>query len=470
MSQQADHSRRYIVADPETHSRKELSGWLQDFAHVVATSTVSETFAALKRQTVDAAVLTDTLASGDAFDSLLASIAEHDNTLPIVLLKGDTTQSSTANFSGASVSKDSVHTNSGCVHLLLLLDRLVLAAREQRHLNFHNGHNERAAVSASNLFIGKSRAAATLRQEVRAAADTDLNVLITGETGVGKSLVAEAIHYAHPIAKDRPFVAVDPAALPPSLFESELFGHAKGAFTGATRAQVGAFEAAQGGTLFLDEIGDLPQSLQVKLLRAVETKIIRRLGDGREMRLAVRIIAATNRDLHAEVGANQFRMDLYQRLNEIRLHVPPLRERSEDITLLVEHFLGEFSGDLGVSCELHPSAVAYLENYRWPGNVRELRTLVRRLIHRGIPPVLTESSLLPLFPARVDRGQESGMLPEERIALFSRRVYMDELGRCGYSIRQAARQLEVPYHTLRSRLKSLGLLEVLRQRRSESES
>jgi DNA-binding NtrC family response regulator len=334
--------------------------------------------------------------------------------------------------------------------------------RSQNHLH--------SAWLGHSVFIGSSTAAAKVRREIDTAARSSLNLLLTGETGVGKSLVAELVHCAPYEGAQRPFIVVEPAALPPTLFESEIFGHVKGAFTGAVASQAGAFESADGGTIFFDEMGDLPLPLQVKLLGAVEGKVVRRLGDHRAIHLNVRLIAATNRPLEQAVSEGKFRADLFERLNELRLHVPPLRERLEDIPLLLFHFLGEQSLDRRIPYELAASARELLTHHDWPGNVRELRNLARRLIAREVWARISEADLIPIFPARIDSSVGAAMPPEERIAVFSRRVYLDELRRYGFSIRQTARALGVAYPTFRSRLKSLELLEVVAQYRRKASS
>jgi transcriptional regulator with PAS, ATPase and Fis domain len=326
----------------------------------------------------------------------------------------------------------------------------------------------RVARSAHGFFVGDSAAAQSLRDEVERAAASEMNLLVTGETGVGKSLVAERVHQLSQ-RRQRPFVVVEPTALPMSLFESEIFGHARGAYTGATAAASGAFEAADGGTLFLDEIGDLPLPLQVKLLRAVEAKAIRRVGDVREIQLDVRLITATNRDLEAAVRAGTFRDDLFHRLNEIRLNIPPLRQRRQDVVPLLKRFVAHHRIESATEVEVTPAAATLLAGYAWPGNVRELRTLARRLVERGAPTRIDESTLIPIFPARIDRGYESDGEPEQRIWAFRRRVYLEELAKHSYDIRAAARALGIPYATLRSRLAAIDLLDVIRNRRADIE-
>ncbi|MBI4593136.1 MAG: sigma-54-dependent Fis family transcriptional regulator, partial [Candidatus Rokubacteria bacterium] len=219
-------------------------------------------------------------------------------------------------------------------------------------------------------FIGKSRRMLEVFDTIRKTADGTSTVTITGESGTGKELVAVAIHQESP-RRNAPFVSVNCGAIPEGLMESELFGHVKGAFTGAVASTPGLFVAAEGGTLFLDEITEIPPSVQVKLLRAIQEREVRRVGDARDVKVNVRLIAASNRDLRRAVADGILREDLFYRLNVIPIHLPPLRERSEDIPLLVSHFMQKLCRELGKKVTgLAPEALAVLEQYRWPGNVR----------------------------------------------------------------------------------------------------
>jgi transcriptional regulator with GAF, ATPase, and Fis domain len=227
--------------------------------------------------------------------------------------------------------------------------------------------------------VGRSAALQEVQRKIALYAPVDASVVITGETGTGKELVAQALHDGSPRRRD-PFVAVNCSALSEELLESELFGHEKGAFTGAVRSHRGRFERADGGTLFLDEIGDMPLHTQTRLLRVLESGRLERVGSEREQLIDVRVVVATNVPLEQAVGQGRFRADLYHRISVLRLHLPPLRERSEDIPELVEHFLGYFARKYGRSVNrLTPEALELLQSYLWPGNVRELRNVLERV-------------------------------------------------------------------------------------------
>jgi len=242
--------------------------------------------------------------------------------------------------------------------------------------------------------LGKSPPMLQLFQRIKKAAETKTTVLIQGESGTGKELIARAIHYNSP-RKDKALVTVDCGSVPASLIESELFGHAKGAFTGAISVKKGLAEEAHKGSLFLDEIGELPLDLQTKLLRLIQESTVRRLGETADRQLDVRLIAATNRDLQTEVKEKRFREDLFYRLNVIPMQAPPLRERKEDIPLLAQHFLQRFAERHGRhKVKLSPSVVQRLMTYSWPGNVRQLENIIEQMVVMADSNLLDES-LLP---------------------------------------------------------------------------
>jgi transcriptional regulator with PAS, ATPase and Fis domain len=288
----------------------------------------------------------------------------------------------------------------------------------------------------------------------RRAARTDATVLVQGETGTGKELVARFIH-DHSARAERPFVAVNCAALPEGLLESELFGHEQGAFTGALRARKGRFELAQGGTLFLDEIGDVSPRLQVALLRVLQERKVERLGSGAAIALDVRIIAATHRNLAELVAARSFRDDLYYRLNVIALFVPPLRERARDIDLLLHHFLEKWahtSARLALP-RVAPGVIAMLAAQRWPGNVRELENLVQRALALSDGESLEVADFC--LPADQPFQQPNARRElERRETERLRGVLSTHDGNCA----RAARALGIPRTTLVSRAKRVGLI------------
>jgi formate hydrogenlyase transcriptional activator len=301
--------------------------------------------------------------------------------------------------------------------------------------------------------VGKSPALRKVLKEVETVAPTNSTVLIHGETGTGKELIARALHDLSP-RRDRTFVKLNCAAIPTGLLESELFGHEKGAFTGAITQRVGRFELAHGGTLFLDEVGDIPLELQPKLLRALQEQEFERLGSTRTVRVDVRLVAATNRDLGQMVADGQFRSDLFYRLNVFPVLLPPLRERSEDIPLLVRHFTQQFAQRMSRRIESIPAEVMdALVRYPWPGNVREMQNVIERAV------ILSQNGRLRVDP----QSLASAAAPQElngRLDAREREAIEAALrashGRVS-GPKGAARQLGLPHSTLEFRIKKLGI-------------
>jgi DNA-binding NtrC family response regulator len=317
----------------------------------------------------------------------------------------------------------------------------------------------------SDEIVGASSAYRMVRKRIEMVAPTDSTVLIQGETGTGKELIAREIHKMSR-RKDQPLVRVNCATIPKELYESEFFGHVRGAFTGAIKDRVGRFEAAHGGTLFLDEIGEIPIDLQSKLLRALQEKQYERVGDERTKRADVRIIAATNRDLKQEVEAGRFREDLYYRLNVFPVQVAPLRERREDIPLLAKYFVEMLAKEL--KCpkpRLTEAGVAKLQSYDWPGNIRELRNVIERaiIVARGnalefdLPTAMVEPTL-PIF--EINGATPAEFLTEPEIQRRERENLRIVLQKTGWKIKGAdgaAELLGVKPTTLISRIKKMGL-------------
>ncbi len=293
-------------------------------------------------------------------------------------------------------------------------------------------------------------------------AASDSTLLIEGETGTGKGLLAESIHQASPRAGG-PFVVIDCGSIPPSLIESELFGHARGAFTGAHAARIGAFEAAKGGTIFLDEIGELPLAMQPNLLRALEERLIRRVGTVEPIRLDVRIIAATNKELRQAVNRGTFRSDLYYRLDVVRLELPPLRERVEDIPALVAHFYEQLAGEGSVP---PPDLVATLSQHAFPGNVRELRSAVERAVLMGDPslwsgilrgdPAPQESGAAATEGDPFDPALSFRAAKEQAMARWERGYVTELMRRTGGNLSRAGREARMDRTHLRELVRRYG--------------
>ena len=342
---------------------------------------------------------------------------------------------------------------------LLSLSRRALERRAlEREVAFLR--SELARAHDADEIVGRHPAIEKLHGLIAQVARTPTTVLITGESGTGKELVARAIHHQGP-RREGPFIAVNPAAIAETLIESELFGHERGAFTGAHQRRLGKFELAQGGTLFLDEIGTLRADLQAKLLRVLQQREIERVGGTRPVKIDVRFIAATNINLKEAVGTGAFREDLYYRLNVVPIVVPPLRERIQDVPLLVEHFIRRDNRRFHKRIEgLSPEALAALNAYRWPGNVRELENVIERCI------VLAESAIihlndLPLdvsLPQQATKVRAAEALPlNEATDQFEQQIVLRVLERVGWNLTEAGRILEIHRNSLRVKLARWGI-------------
>jgi len=310
------------------------------------------------------------------------------------------------------------------------------------------------------MLLGKSRAMNKVFETIGKIHSARTSVLITGESGTGKELVARALHTEGNRAKSA-FVAVNCGAIPEELMESELFGHKRGAFTGAVADKPGLFQLADGGTLFLDEIGEVSPNMQVKLLRVLQERRVKPVGGSEETEVDVRVIAATNRDLEAEVARGAFRADLYYRLHVIELHLPPLRHRREDIPLLADHFLRRFAAEHGRPISLSPEAQRKLESYDFPGNVRELENLIERAVALSSGPIIGVSDL----PVRGSRAviEAPSAIPAEGVDLdalvadFERGWVLRALEQTGGIRKAAATLLGISFRSMRYRLAKLGL-------------
>ncbi len=330
-------------------------------------------------------------------------------------------------------------------------------SRENRRLR-----SELRSRSRSRRVIGNSSAMQRVFDLVSQVADSRANVLVTGESGTGKEMIARAIHEMSE-RRDGPFIVVNCAAIPENLLESELFGHVRGAFTGALHNKEGLFELADGGTLFLDEVGDLPLPLQVKVLRAIQEKSFRRVGGTHDQQVDARIVSATNRRLEEEVVRARFREDLYYRLNVIEIPLPPLRERKDDIALLVDHFIEKYARELGKDVKgMSDEALAKLLAYRFPGNVRELENVIERAAALTRGPVIQVESL-PRSVLEREEPEAAARIPRDGVDLdrlmeeYERSLILEALRPAGGVKKKAAKLLGISFRSLRYRLEKLGI-------------
>ncbi len=341
-------------------------------------------------------------------------------------------------------------------------DKLLITV--QNALQFARLANEnqrqRARVTTDFAMIGKGGPMRGIFDKVGKTAPTNGRVLITGENGTGKELVARAIH-EHSRRADGPFVKLNCAAIPSELIESELFGHEKGAFTGATQQRRGKFELADGGTLFLDEVGDMNPSAQAKVLRVLQENELERVGGAETIKVDVRVVAATNKDLSAEIAAGRFREDLYYRLAVVPIELPPLRARREDIPSLVEHFIEQVCADNGRRLKkLAPSAMTLVMQHDWPGNVRELKNVVERLaILTGDAEVITEADVGDALPRvkAVKADFARGTPFKDLVAAAEREIIMAALEANDHHVSNTARELQLERSHLYKKMRSLGI-------------
>ena len=319
--------------------------------------------------------------------------------------------------------------------------------------------------SFQNL-VGNSEAQHRIYEMIRRVSQTPTNVLVTGESGTGKEMVAKAIHFNGPL-KDRPFVTVNCGAIPESLMESEMFGHKKGSFTGAVSDKSGLFEVADSGTLFLDEVGELPLSIQVKLLRAIQERVIRRVGATEDSKIEVRIIAATNRDLEEMVKTGAFRQDLFYRLNVINIKTPSLRERPEDIPALATHFLKKYNERLGKSVGgISAEAMELLKKYDYPGNVRELENIIERtvaleggatVLPESLPPFVNTPSGRKLASTHEIQITDEGLDLDKIMGQIEKELLIKAIHAAGGVKKKAAKLLAITFRSMRYRVEKYSL-------------
>ena len=445
---------RVVVVDDEPNIRRLLEGVLGDEGHVcTSVGSVEELRTVIGVRAADLVLLDVCLPGEDGMQWLRRHLrAPEADVGAVIMMSGH----GTIDLALEAVRLGAVDFLEKPIHgerLLLAVENALSRVRLQRE-------NERLRAAASRAMVGESTVMQTLRAAIERAARTDATVLVTGENGTGKELVARALHDAS-ARSSGPYVQLNCAAIPETLLESELFGHEAGAFSGAVKRRRGHFERADGGTLLLDEIGDMPLELQVKLLRVLEDRTVTRLGSETPVRVDVRLVASTHRDLRSSIVAGSFREDLFYRLAVLEIRVPSLRERPEDVGPLARHFLAHFGHEFGRPVpELRPDAVEVLERHAWPGNVRELRNLMARRVALDDAPEVDGPAIDSLLAAPSDVARTPvGELPRLQDALDAteRALIRRALEAHAGNKAAAARALGLDRANLHRKIKRLGL-------------
>lgn len=440
-----------LVVDDEKAQRNILNDILTDAGYRVQTADSGEAALELLAENDFPLILTDLKMPGmDGIELLQKALHMHPETQVILMTAfGSIPSAVNAIKSGAydyltkPFQKEDllrVISRAGEKAQLVIENRQLKEEMSQRH-GYHN-------------IIGASRAMQHVYRLLERVKDIDATVLISGESGTGKEMVARAIHSSGS-RKNEPFVPINCGAIPETLIESELFGHEKGSFTGASQTHIGKFEQAQGGTIFLDEIGIMPLASQARLLRVLQEKKVERVGSHQSIDLNVRAIAATNEDLQRKVQQKEFRPDLFHRLNVFAINLPPLRDRGEDIPLLAKHFIKKFSDRYGkVEMGLSPAALAKLEQYQFPGNVRELENIIEKTIILIDKDIIEENDLMLSETPSSTVFSENGVntLPKKELE-FIKNALRESKG----SIKQASQKLGISYKTLQYRMKKYRL-------------
>jgi len=441
---------KLLLVDDEDSQRQMLAGYLEKNDFIVRQAASGEEAIKEYESFFSPVAVVDMKMPGMGGIELIGRLKQTNPFIQIIVL----TAFGSVDTAVAAMKQGAFHYQTKPVELEELLLNLQKASEQYRLVMEHHVLSEAVRERfGSGEIIGNSKAIADVLELINLSAPGDTTILITGSSGTGKELTARAIHSLSP-RKDNRFVAVNCAALPENLLESELFGYEKGAFTGADRRKLGRFELAEQGTIFLDEIGDMSPAMQAKMLRVIENKEIERLGSEKTVPLDVRIITATNKDLTKMVSEGSFREDLYYRINVVTIKMPPLKERAGDVLLLAEKFVKDFSKKLGKKISgFTPDAASALTTYHWPGNVRELQNV----IERGV--VLTRSNLISLkeLPGLTESDADSGDF--DKIADVEKFHIKKILDRMEWNIGKSADLLGIHRNTLRTKIKEYGLSE-----------
>ncbi len=450
-------SRRILIVDDEQGIRAALGQLLEFEGYEVRTAANAVDGLSEYARFHPHLVFMDVKMAGIDGLEALRKLREQDASAIVVMISGH-----------ATIQTAVEATQHGAYDILekpLDTDRILVTLRNAlAHLDLHE-ENARLRSSVQSRFeiVGASYGIRAVTEKIALVGKTPARVLITGENGTGKELVARALH-AQSVRVKGPFIEVNCAAIPSELIESELFGHMKGSFTGATADRPGKFEQADGGTLFLDEIGDMSLAAQAKVLRVLQDGVVTRIGGAKAIQVDVRVLAATNKDVEAEIAAGRFREDLFYRLNVVPIHVPPLRERREDIPLLIGYFLDQLTGPAGLAPRaMSDEAVARLATLDWPGNVRELRNTIERLLILSSGPRISADDVDRLVGRRAD-GAEPGLgglldLPtfDEFKHAAERAYLLAKLRAYDWNVSETARALDMPRSNLYKKIERYAL-------------
>ncbi len=443
---------RILIVDDEESIRESVAGILGDEGYETRTAADgAEGLAAARAKESPDLVLLDIAMPGRDGVDILAEMRRTHPELPVVMMSGHGTVETAVRATQLG-AYDFIEKPLSVEKLLLTIQNALDRSRLQQE-----NRTLRAQALRAHPILGTSEPMQRLKEQIQLAAPTNGWVLITGENGTGKELVARQTHL-HSKRAEGPFVEVNCAAIPEELIESELFGHEKGAFTGAIQQKIGRFQLADGGTIFLDEIADMSLKTQAKILRILQEHKFERVGGTETIEVDVRVIAATNKSLEKEIAEGHFREDLYYRLNVIPFHVPPLRERRDDIPLLAQAFADEFSRDSGMRPKkLGARALARLQSYAWPGNVRELRNLMERLVLMTPAQSIEESDLPDAIRAGTRPGGGEAATLEEARKGFEREFLVSRLRQHGWNVSRTAEAIGIARESLSRKIRQFKI-------------
>lgn len=438
-----------LIVDDEEGIRATLSGIFEDEGYeTVGASSGEEAIRIAKESPPDIAILDIWLSGMDGIQTM-KELKEGSPDLPVIIISGH-----------ANIELAVKATKIGAYDILekpLSMEKVLLTvyrALEKRNLETENRALRENLLKKCKL-VGNSPKMNQLREQIKMAAVSNSRVLILGESGAGKEIVAQLLH-ENSLRRGRPFIEVNCAAIPQELIESELFGHEKGSFTGAFETKKGKFEQADGGTLFLDEVGDMSLQTQAKVLRVIETQEFQRVGGNRNIKVDVRIVSATNKDLSEEVKKENFREDLYFRLNVIPIKVPALRERPEDIPSLVEHFLELFASEYGQQPKkITPDAIKILQKHAWPGNIRELKNVLERLVIMTPSKTINPGDLFIPDSSKSDYFALNSL--KDARELFERDFIAKKLEENGWNVSKTSELLDIERSNLHRKIKAYDI-------------